>query len=145
MKRTIGIFTTGLFVAALVTPVAAQDLASVEGRVRVIQKGDLDIIVEGATNDDLNIAQYRAFDRFAAEHPQTVEILKKNPELLDSEKYLVTHRELTEFLDAHPDIKPDYDANPGNYVPLEPSVEKAVETRARQVEVAGPLRADEIR
>lgn len=140
---TIRLFLAGLMAAALTAPALALQATSGQPGERVVQKGYLEIIAEGAPNDDLNLDQYRAFDRFAASHPQIIEELGRKPELLDSDKYLAKHPEFAQFLDAHPDLKSDFDANPGNYVPLEPNVEKLVELRSQRIELVSPAPTDE--
>ena len=143
MKRTISLLAAGLLVVALTAPGLAQEEPSAQPDAKVGHQGTAEIIVKGAPGDGLNLAPYRAFDRFAADHPQVVHALGKDPQLLDSDKYLARHPELDHFLDAHPDIKSDFDANPGNYVYLEPGVEKAVEMRSKRIELVSPLSANE--
>jgi len=142
MKRPLSLFAAGLMLSVLSAPAFAQQEAGVPTQERVIHRGDLDIVVQGAPEDDLNIAQYRAFDRFAGDHPEIVETLKENPKLLDNDKFLAQHPELAEFLGAHPDIKPDFDANPGNYVALAANVERIVEIRSQRMELVSPLPSD---
>jgi len=113
--------------ATVWTPVPAQ-----ESEPRVIHNGNVDIVVEGASNMDLNVAQYKAFDHFAAEHPEIIRQLRKKPKLIDGPKYLGDHPELAQFMNEHPAWRADLDANPGNYLHLSPDVEKATVERTRE-------------
>ena len=122
MKAIVGLFAFVLMATALSLPALAQEAASAP---RVIHNGNTDIVFEGATTADLNIDQYRAFDRFAGEHRDIAQSLSKKPALVNSEKFVSDHPELAEFINKHPDWRADFEANPGNYLPLAPGVERA--------------------
>ena len=143
MKPTITLFAAGLMAAALATPALAQEGMNAQPGVRVVDKGNLVIVAEGAPNDDPNLGQYRAFEWFAAHNPKLVEDLGKNPRLVDNDKYLSQHPQLAEFMSTNPKMKSDFDMNPGNYIRLAPGVESAAEKRAKSTESVSPLPTDE--
>ena len=120
MKAIVGLFATVLMATALGVPALAQ-----EAQPRVIHNGNVDIVVEGATTEDLNIAQYKAFDQFASEHQDIAQRLRQKPKLVDSQKFVGEHPELAQFMNQHPDWRSDFEMNPGNYLALAPGVEKA--------------------
>ncbi len=122
MKAVLGLFAVVLMATGLSLPALAQEAAPAP---RVIHNGNMDIVVEGATNADLNIDQYKAFDRFAGEHHDIAQRLSKKPSLVNNQKFLSDHPELTQFMNQHPDWRADFQTNPGNYLPLAPGVEKA--------------------
>src|SRR5271157_755434 len=119
MKKTLCLFSAILATTVLASLALAQDdeQPTESPGPRVIHQQNRDIVV-GATPEDLNLPEYKSFDGFAAEHPQVVRALAKDPGLANSEKYLGEHPELGQFFAQHPQIKADFNANPGNYVPL---------------------------
>jgi hypothetical protein len=84
----------------------------------VIHQTNTDIIFENAGMSGLPSAQYQAFDQFAAEHPETVNALARNPRLIENDSFINSHPALADFLRTHPDIASDFAKNPGNYVDM---------------------------
>ncbi|HKN01246.1 MAG TPA: hypothetical protein VJX23_12080 [Candidatus Binataceae bacterium] len=120
MKGSISFSAAILMAAVLSTPALAQQV-----QPRVMHNGNVDIVFEGATNSDLNIDQYKAFDQFESAHPDIIRQLRMRPKLVDSQKYLTNHPQLAQFMSEHPDWKADFVKNPGNYLPRSRSAEKA--------------------
>jgi hypothetical protein len=122
MKALAGLFAVAFMVAALSLPALAQEAAPAP---RVIHNGNTDIVFEGASTANLNIDLYRSFDRFAGEHRDLAESLSKKPSLVNNQKFVGDHPELAQFMSQHPEWRSDFEANPGNYLPLAPGVERA--------------------
>jgi hypothetical protein len=122
MKAIVGLFAVVMMATALSLPALAQEAAPAP---RVIHNGNTDIVFESATTADLNIDQYRAFDRFAGEHREIAQRLSTKPSLVNSQKFLGDHPELAQFMNQNPEWRSDFEANPGNYLPLAPGVERA--------------------
>jgi len=120
MKGSISFSAAILMGAVLSTPALAQQF-----QPRVIHNGNVDIVAEGATNSDLNIDQYKAFDQFESAHPDIIRELRTRPRLVNSQKYLTNHPQLVQFMSEHPDWRADFVKNPGNYLPRSLSAEKA--------------------
>jgi len=119
MKNVIRSTVAVLITALVSTPALAQQFEP-----RVIHNGNADIVFEGATNADLNVDQYRAFDQFSASHPDVVRQLRERPTLVKSQKFLANHDQLVQFMHEHPDWQTDFVANPGNYIPPSRRAEK---------------------
>jgi hypothetical protein len=125
--RRIGLIATFTMIGAVVAaPVSAQSGNNVNGsgqNLAALSSSNTVIEAGGATNDDLPLDQYKAWDEFQAEHPQLAEAVSHNPRLIDSQPFLVHHPPLKEFLESHTEIWQNMKRNPGNYLPLLPQVE----------------------
>jgi hypothetical protein len=120
MKAIAGLLSFVFLTTAVWLTALAQEVPP-----RVVHNGNFEIVVAGATNDDLNIDRYKAFDQFASEHRGVAQRLCKKPSLVDSQKFLGEHPELAQFMNQHQDWRADFEMNPGNYLQLAPGVEKA--------------------
>jgi len=100
---------------AWLEPAMAQEEMS---SAAVIHRANSDIVFENAGTNGLPSAQYQAFDRFAAEHPEIVKALARNPRLIDNDSFATSHPALADFLRTHPDVASDFAKNPGNYVDM---------------------------
>lgn len=74
------------------------------------------IATEGAPVGDLPLADYRAFDAFAAAHPEIVSELNHHPELIEDDDYLAKHSELRDFLSSHTELRAAMIQDPGNFL-----------------------------
>jgi hypothetical protein len=114
-----------VLIAAGVGPAVsvAQDQAST---APVIHSGNTDIVFENADMSDIRAANYRDFDQFAAENPEIVQALARNPRLITSENFAESRPALADFLRNHPDFATDFAKDPGNYVDMPLSVAASV-------------------
>lgn len=128
-------------VAVLITALVSTPALAQQFEPRVIHNGNTDIVFEGATNADLNVNQYRAFDQFSAAHPDVVRQLRERPMLLKSQKFLANHVQLVQFMHDHPDWQTDFVANPGNYIAPSRHAQKAsAERTARNTDKSAARR-----
>ena len=95
--------------------VMAALLAAVPG---LAQKSRLspEIAAEGAPVGDLPLADYQAFDAFAATHPEIVSDLNHHPRLIEDDDYLAKHTELRDFLASHSELRAAMIEDPGNFL-----------------------------
>jgi hypothetical protein len=70
----------------------------------------------GVPSSDLPLADYRAFDRFAAAHPEIVSDLGHDPQLLEDSEYLAKHPELRNFLASHSELRDALISHPGDFI-----------------------------
>jgi hypothetical protein len=75
-----------------------------------------EIAAEGAPVGDLPLADYQAFDAFAATHPDIVSELNHHPRLLEDDDYLAKHTELRDFLTSHSELRAAMIEDPGNFL-----------------------------
>jgi hypothetical protein len=75
-----------------------------------------EITAEGAPVGDLPLADYQAFDAFAATHPDIVSELNHHPRLLENDDYLAKHAELRNFLASHSELRAAMIEDPGNFL-----------------------------
>lgn len=90
-------------------------LAAVPG---LAQKSRLspEIDAQGAPVGDLPLADYQAFDAFAATHPEIVSDLNHQPRLIEDDEYLTKHAELRDFLASHSELRAAMIEDPGNFL-----------------------------
>ena len=74
------------------------------------------IITHEMTNDDLNLAELRAFDQVAASNPRMARRLAANPLLANSSSFLDKWPELKDFFAKFPGSKERFLDDPGNYL-----------------------------
>jgi hypothetical protein len=75
-----------------------------------------EIAAEGAPVGDLPLADYQAFDSFAATHPDIISELNHHPRLLENDDYLAKHAELRNFLASHSELRAAMIEDPGNFL-----------------------------
>jgi hypothetical protein len=75
-----------------------------------------EIAAGGAPVGDLPLADYQAFDAFAATHPEIVSELNHHPRLLEDDDYLAKHTELRDFLASHSELRAAMIEDPGNFL-----------------------------
>jgi hypothetical protein len=80
------------------------------------------IVSTGAPASDLPLADYQAFDKFAAAHPETIRAVSQNLRLLEDRDFLAGHPELSGFLATHAELREALIENPGNFI--EPSARR---------------------
>jgi hypothetical protein len=69
-----------------------------------------------APANDLPLADFRAFDKFAVAHPEVISDLSHNPRLIEDQHYLAKHLELRDFLGAHAELRAALIDNPGDFI-----------------------------
>jgi hypothetical protein len=74
------------------------------------------IAAKGAPTGDLPLADYQAFDAFAAAHPEIVSNLNHHPQLIEDDDYLAKHVELRDFLASHTELRAAMIEDPGNFL-----------------------------
>lgn len=70
----------------------------------------------GAPSSDLPLADYQAFDQFAAAHPEIISDLSHNPQLVEDSGYLARHPELRNFLSSHSELRSALINDPGDFI-----------------------------
>jgi hypothetical protein len=106
MKLMIGSLAV-MLVGALATAIAAQAQIST-------RRPNIKLI--GAPSSDLPLADYQAFDKFAAAHPDIINDLSRDPRLMKDRDYLAGHPDLTGFFATHAELRDSLVANPGNFI-----------------------------
>ena len=62
------------------------------------------------------MADYQAFDAFAAAHPEIVGELNHHPKLIEDDDYLAKHSQLRDFLSSHSELRAAIIEDPGNFL-----------------------------
>ena len=57
-----------------------------------------------------------SFGEFLGGHAKIAEDVSRNPSLVKDHEYIDNHRELGEYLNAHPEIRTEWEANPAGFV-----------------------------
>jgi len=68
------------------------------------------------TDQDLNVAELKAFDQVAISNLKMRRRLAANPHLANSDSFLRRWRDLNNFFNKYPGSKERFLANPGNYL-----------------------------
>ena len=63
-------------------------------------------------NDSLKRWQVRGFDEFLDKHPELDEQLRKNPSLVNDEKFVENHPDLQRYLQEHPGVREQLQEDP---------------------------------
>lgn len=100
----------------LAVAIAAAALAVAIPGLAQQAKLEPEITAEGAPVGDLPLADYQAFDAFAATHPDIVSELNHHPRLLENDDYLARHAELRNFLASHSELRAALIEDPGNFL-----------------------------
>ena len=117
-------FAIMLMVAGVqVTVAAAQEGTTSDA---VIHQGNTNIFFENAGMNGLPAARYQAFEQFAAEHPEIVGALTRNPRLIANESFIQSHPALADFTRTNPDFTTAFAENPGNFVDMPLAVASSV-------------------
>lgn len=66
--------------------------------------------------DDATRRQLASMDRFLDSHPEIAEQLRKDPLLLDNQKFLTAHPALQDYLQQHPEIRQEVAENPNAFM-----------------------------
>ena len=101
---------------ATVAAVAVTMLATAGGVRAENSAPPLAVTSAGAPSSDLPLADYQAFDKFAAAHPEIVSDLSHNPQLMKDSEYLAKHPELRNFLSSHSELRSALINDPGDFI-----------------------------
>lgn len=121
MRRVIYAFAAGTFAALLAAPVLAQSNPQSSDHPMMastgsVTEGNTTIEAGGASNADLNMARYKAWDDFQNSHPGLVRELRHNPKLLRDQSFINRHSQLKDLFQANSGMREDMERNPGNYL-----------------------------
>ena len=105
--------------AAQVTPAPSQ-VPSGGPVLGSVTRGNTTVVFEAANPTDLDSQTLRTWDRFAEEHEEIARALAFKPSLLDDQRYLNKHPELSDFFQEHPDVREAMEADPGNFAAIPP-------------------------
>jgi phage-related protein len=81
------------------------------------------------TRDDASRAELANFDRFLDGHRETAEQLRKDPTLVNNEKFVKDHPGLQQYLQEHPGVQAQLNANPNAVMQQERRFDQREETR----------------
>ncbi len=117
MRRFVYAFAAGALAVAIAVPVFAQsDAGSPATQTAAASSGNTIIEAGGASDSDLNMARYKAWDDFQNSHPEVARELKHNPRLARSSEFVSRHPELKELFESNAGMEEDMIRNPGNYL-----------------------------
>ncbi len=112
--------STFLIAVALPVAFAAPSIAQEGKTLGVVQSGNTTTVFKAADTSDIDMRKLHTWNAFASEHPKEASELAHNSSLINDDGYAKDHPELGAFFSAHPDIRQDMAANPGNYVAIPP-------------------------
>jgi len=82
--------------------------------------GNTTIVFKAADTRDIHLSRLQTWDDFAVAHPGIASTLAYKPWLMNDPGYLRRHPALDAFFQAHPDMKMEMAANPGNFNAIPP-------------------------
>ena len=71
---------------------------------------------EDARVRDSNHDRMASFGEFLGGHDRIKQDVFKDPTLVKNREYVENHRDLNDYLNAHPDVRQDWTANPHEFV-----------------------------
>jgi hypothetical protein len=120
MRKFVYAFAAGALAAAMAVPVFAQTNPNADDsqptQMAAAKSGNAIIEAGGASDADLNVARYKAWDEFQSSHPEVARELKHNPRLTRSPEFLNKHPELKQLFESNAGMQEDMIHNPGNYM-----------------------------
>ena len=120
MRKFVYTFAAGALAVAMAAPVFAQTsgVSADSQATQTASAGEGKAIIEagGASDADLNIARYKAWDEFQSSHPEVARELRHNPRMAGSAAFLNRHSELKELFESNAGMQKDMMHNPGNYM-----------------------------
>jgi hypothetical protein len=117
MRRFVYALAAGTLAAVIAAPAFAQ--SSDNGRMASsgsVTVGNTTIEAGGASDADLNIARYKAWDEFRNANPGIAHELRHNPKLAGNAGFVDRHAELKQLFEANAGMQEDMERNPGNYM-----------------------------
>ena len=61
---------------------------------------------------DITHGEVARMDQFLDKHPEIDEQLRKDPKLIDDQKWVANHPELQQFMKSHPEVRQQFDEHP---------------------------------
>jgi hypothetical protein len=119
MRNLFYVFAAGVLTAAMSVPVLAQvnsNQATQPTQMAAARTGKVIIESGGASDSDLNLARYKAWDEFRSSHPEIVRELNRNPRRAVSAAFVNQHPALKQFFEANAGLQKDLIRHPGNYL-----------------------------
>ncbi|HKC70497.1 MAG TPA: hypothetical protein VKB60_02685, partial [Terriglobales bacterium] len=74
-------------------------------------------------------AELANLDRFLDSHPEIAEQVRRNPSLVDNNKWVAAHPELREFLAQHPRLQDELRENPNAFMSSEQNFDRGEDLR----------------
>jgi hypothetical protein len=84
-------------------------------------------------DNDATRHQLADFDRFLDSHPEIGEQLKRDPGLVNDQKFAADHPALRRFLAEHPQVREQYQENPRAFMRQENGFDRSEDTRGRDL------------
>jgi len=118
MRKIVCAFVAAALAVAMAVPVFAQTAPDSDQAPQMAAAKSGNAIIEsgGASNTDLNLERYKAWDEFQSSHPEVARELRHNPRLAGSSEFLNKHTELKQLFESNAGMQQDMMHNPGNYV-----------------------------
>jgi len=88
--------------------------------------------VQGQDND-VSRHQFADFDRFLDGHPEIAEQLRRDPSLVNNQKFAADHPALQQFLADHPEVREQYKENPNEFMRQENRFDRSEDSRGRDI------------
>ncbi len=117
MRRFVYALAAGTLAVVIAAPAFAQSSASSRmASSGSVTMGNTTIEAGGASDADLNVSRYKAWDEFRSANPGVVRELKHNPKMAGNAGFVDRHPELKQLFDANAGMQEDMERNPGNYM-----------------------------
>ncbi len=120
MRKLFYALAAGTLAAAMAVPVFAQtnpNPADSQATQTPGAGGGKAIIEAGGASDaDLNVARYKAWDEFQSSNPEVARELRHNPRMAGSSAFVNRHPQLKQLFESNAGMQEDMMHNPGNYV-----------------------------
>jgi hypothetical protein len=68
-------------------------------------------------------------DHFLDHHPEIAEQLRRDPSLIDNQRFVADHSELQEYLQTHPSVRKEFDEDPNAFMHAENRYDRREEER----------------
>ena len=120
MRKVVYALAAGTLAVAMAVPVFAQTNANPADSqaTQTAAAGGGKAIIEagGASDADLNVARYKAWDEFQSSNPQVARDLRHNPRMAGSSTFVNRHPQLKQLFESNAGMQQDMMHNPGNYM-----------------------------
>ena len=134
MKRRTPLAQYSLVLLALVTLLWATMPAGAQSQTTSPPAQDQ------AQDNDVTRHQLADFDRFLDSHPEIAGQLKRDPALVNDQKFAADHPTLQQFLAEHPEVREQYKENPDAFPRQENRFDRSADARGR--DLSRPERAN---
>ena len=86
-----------------------------------------------ASGRDLARPELANLDRFLDGHPEIAEQLRRDPSLVNDQKFAADHPALQQFLAEHPEVREQYKENPNAFMRQENRFDRSEDSRGRDL------------